>query len=285
MSPGATTDTLVAFRVEAPAAAEDGVVTALWERGTTGVHVQPGSPGTVVLVAYFPERPGWAADLRSCLSALGVTDVAPASIPDVDWVARFREGFRPFRIGGFQIIPPWEAAPARVPAGRILVILPGRAFGTGTHESTRLCLSALESLAKRPLGRVVDVGTGTGILAVAAVFLGARSVTAIDIDPEAVESARLHARMNAVDLHVVRGDGGRPLARGRFDVVLANLTAPLLLERRDEILALCGPSSSLVLAGFLREDADGIAAAYAGLGAATRSVDGEWAAVVFEAGA
>jgi len=286
MSPGATTDTLVAFRMEAPAAAEDGVVTALWERGTTGVHVQPGSPGTVVLVAYFPDTPGLAAGLRSTLSACGVTHLEPAAIPDVDWVTRFREGFRAFDVGGFHIVPAWEPPPEGLAVGRTLRVLPARAFGTGTHESTRLCLSALQALAaRRRPGRVVDVGTGTGILAVAAALLGARSVTAIDIDPEAVESARLHARMNAVDLHVVRGDGGRPLARGRFDVVLANLTAPLLLERRDEILALFGPSSSLVLAGFLREDADGIAAAYAGLGAATRSVDGEWAAVVFEAGA
>ena len=276
---------LVAFRLEAPAAAEEAVVTALWERGTSGVHVQPGPPGTVVLVAYFPERPGLAADLRSSLPACGVTHLEPASIPDVDWVARFREGFRAFTVGGFQIVPAWEPVPDGLAAGRTLRILPGRAFGTGTHESTRLCLSALESLAaRRPLGRVVDVGSGTGILAVAAALLGAGAVTALDIDPDAIESAQLHARMNSVDLHLARGDGGLPLARGRFDLVLANLTAPLLLEKRHEIVALCGPSSSIVLAGFLQEDADRIAEAYPGLGAATVSVDGEWAALVFEAG-
>jgi len=283
MSPGTTADTLVAFRVEAQAAAEDAVVTALWQLGTTGVHVQADPAGGVVLVAYFPGRPGLAADLRSSLAACGVTHLEPASIPGVDWVARFREGFRAFDIGGFRIVPAWDPATDGLATGRTLRILPARAFGTGTHETTRLCLTALqEAAARRPLGRVADVGAGTGILAVAAALLGAPAVTALDIDPEAIESAGLHARMNAVDVQLVRGDGGRPLAPGRFDVILANLTAPLLLEKRDEIAGLLAAPATLVLAGFLREDADRIALAYAGLGAATVSVDGEWAALVIE---
>ena len=276
-------DTLVAFQLQAAAAAEDAVVTALWELGTTGVHVLAGPPGTVVLVAYFTEQPSLAADLQRVLSECGVTSFAPAPIPDVDWVARFREGFRAFTVGGFTLTPAWEPAPVGPGHPRVLRILPGRAFGTGTHESTRLCLSALESLAlRRRRGRVLDVGGGTGILAIAAAVLGAGPVAAMDIDADAVESARLHARLNAVDLLVVRGDGGKPFARGGFDLVLANLTAPLLLERCSEIGALCGRSGTLVLAGFLRDDAPGIAAAYAGLGAAALTHDGEWAALVVE---
>jgi len=260
---------------------EDALVTALWEQDTTGVEVQPGAPGAVVLVAYFHERPGLAADLRSSLPAHGATGIAPTSIPDVDWVARFREGFRPFRAGGFQIVPDWEAPPAGSTPDRVLRVLPARAFGTGTHESTRLCLAALESIAaRRPLERVVDVGAGTGILAVAAARLGAREVTAIDIDPEAVDSAGLHAALNGVEIHLIRGDGGRPLASGRFDLVLANLTAPLLLERRDEIAALGARGGSVILAGFLREDATAIGAAYAALGTSEARADGEWAALV-----
>jgi len=283
MSPGAIAATLVAFRMQTPAAAEDAVVTALWESGTSGVHVQPGPAGAVVLVAYFPDRAGLTDELRSSLAALGVDAVEPAPVPDVDWVARFREGFQAFDVGGFHIVPAWESAPGPGQTGRTLRVLPARAFGTGTHESTRLCLSALESLAaRRPLGRVVDVGAGTGILAVAAALLGAASVAAVDIDPEAVESVRVHARMNAVGLHLVRGDGGRPFASSRCDVVLANLTAPLLLEKRDEIAALGSASAAVVLAGFLREDADELAAAYAGLGPGTLQIDGEWAALVIE---
>jgi ribosomal protein L11 methyltransferase len=284
MNPGAPASTLVAFRFEAPAAAEEAVVTALWECGTTGIHVQAGPPGEVALVAYFINYPTLEADLQRVLAACGVTRFEPAPIPDVDWVARFREGFRAFTVGGFMLAPAWEPPPPGSCHTRVLRILPGRAFGTGTHESTRLCLSALESLAaRRPLGRVLDVGGGSGILAIAAAVLGAGPVAAVDIDPDAAESARLHAGLNAVDLLVVLGDGGKPFAPGVFDLVLANLTAPLLLEKRLEIAALCGPSSRVVLAGFLREDADRVAGAYAPLGALTPSVDGEWAALVIEA--
>src|SRR5213593_2042677 len=105
MSPGTTADSLVAFRVEAPAAAEDAVVAALWDHRTTGAHVQPGPPGQVVLVAYFTERHGLAAELQAALGDCGVTALAPVPVPDVDWVARFRETFRPFRVGRFQIVP------------------------------------------------------------------------------------------------------------------------------------------------------------------------------------
>jgi ribosomal protein L11 methyltransferase len=270
--------------VEAPAAAEEAVVAALWELGTSGVHVQTGPPARVVLVAYFPGRPGLAADLGSSLSLLGVTDVQPADIPAVDWVARFREGFRAFHAGGFTIVPEWEPAPSGSTSDRLLRILPARAFGTGTHESTRLCLGALESLAARaPLGRVVDVGTGTGILAVAAARLGARTVTAIDIDPEAVDSARLHAGLNGIEVRLVRGDGAAALAARRFDIVLANLSAPLLVEKRDEIARLCAPGAHLIVAGFLGDDLPAIAGAYAGLGAADTRTDGEWAALLVEA--
>ena len=147
--------------MEVPAAAEDGVVTALWEEGTTGIHVQPGPPEYLVLIAHFVDRPGLATSLRAALAPLGVTDVQPAAIPDVDWVSRFREGFRPFRAGGFQIVPEWDAPPPGSPSDRIIRILPARAFGTGTHESTRLCLAALEKVAaRRRIGRVVDVGSG-----------------------------------------------------------------------------------------------------------------------------
>ena len=272
--------------MEVPAAAEDGVVAALWDLGTTGVHVQAGPPETLFLIAYFLERPGLASDLVFSLAPCGAREVERVPIPDVDWVARFREGFRAFDAGGFRIVPEWDDAPAAGTDRLVLRMLPGRAFGTGTHESTRLCLAALQSRAAQgPLGRVADVGAGTGILAVAAARLGAREVTAIDIDPEAVDSARLHAALNGVDVRLVRGDGARALARGRFDLVLANLSAPLLVERCEEIARLCAPGGSAVLAGFLREDAAEIAAVYNALGTAATLFDGEWAALVIEAAA
>jgi ribosomal protein L11 methyltransferase len=127
---------------------------------------------------------------------------------------------------------------------------------------------------------VLDVGTGTGILAVAARRLGASSAVAADLDPEAVDSARLHARLNGADLAVVRADGGRPFRRGAFDAVLANLSAPLLRARADELLALGAPGSVLVLSGLLVEDADDLAHAYAAGGPLERRTDGEWACLI-----
>ena len=183
-------------------------MTALWERGTSGVHVQPGPAGTVLLVAYFPTaRSGRGPSLQSF--ACGVPNSSRPPFPmSIGWPVSAKDSAPSTR--RVQIVPSWEPVQGGLATGRTLRILPGRAFGTGTHETTRLCLMALQWVAaRRPLGRVVDVGSGTGILAVAAALLGARPVTATDIDPEAIESAGLHARMNAVDLHLVRGDGGR----------------------------------------------------------------------------
>ena len=201
-------------------------------------------------------------------------------MPDVDWVARFREGFSPLRAGRFLIAPAWQA-PA--PAADVLLVDPGRAFGTGTHETTRLCLSALERLAaRRPLRRTLDLGSGTALLAIAATRLGALPVVASDIDPEATSASRAHARLNSTRLGVVRADGAAAFRSGSFDVVLANLMAPLLVERSAEIRRLIAPGGALVLSGLLIPDLPAVRPAYSACGAAAELVDGEWAALVYE---
>jgi ribosomal protein L11 methyltransferase len=245
----------------------------LYEAGTLGVEVRPGVPGEVVLLAYFTT--GSAPDLAEVLSLVPGARVEPSPVPEVDWAARSRETFRAFTAGRFRIVPAWEAP---VAGPEVIVVDPGRAFGTGTHETTRLCLSAIEELAgERPLGCVLDLGTGTGLLAVAARRLGARVVVAVDIDPDAIGSARLHARLNAVDLAVVRADGGGAFRARAFDLVIANLSAPLLRQRAGEITALAGPEGALVLSGLLAEDVADIAAAYAPLRPLETRMDGEWA--------
>lgn len=264
------------------AEAEEDVATALlWEGGTHGIEVQPRPLGRVDLLAYFTARPALKADLRSALAALPGVRIEPAHVPEVDWVERFREGFRPFTVSGFVVAPPWRIPAPSDGQRRLLVIDPGRAFGTGTHETTRLCLVCLEELAAGgPLGRTLDLGAGTGILAVAASVLGAQPVVALDVDPEAIESVRQHARLNRAPLFLVRGDGARALARRAFDLVLANLTAGLLCARREEIAGLCAPSGTLVLSGFLADDLPTIRDAYASAGSPETRVDGEWAALI-----
>jgi ribosomal protein L11 methyltransferase len=273
---------VIAFELTVPAAAEDAATLLLWEHGTAGVEVRPSPGGATVLVAYFQEADGVEAHLREAMGrdeALAGARLVPTAIPAVDWVARYREGFRSFRAGGFLIAPCWDV-PARA-VEPVLIVDPGQAFGTGTHESTRLCLAALAELY--PSGgpaSVLDVGTGSGILAVAASLRGARRVTGIDVDGEALRCARRHAALNNVDLRLVHADGARAVRPHAFDLVLANISAPLLREKRDEILAARAPHGTVVLSGFLATEADALAEAYAAAGAIERRDEGEWTALV-----
>jgi ribosomal protein L11 methyltransferase len=264
-----------AFRVTVSGRDEDVATALLWEAGTRGIEVVAAPGEAVALLAYFEDDVGADALGRR----LPFAEVAETPVPDVDWVARFRAGFRTFRVGGFAIGPPWQLGG---PAADRLIVDPGRAFGTGTHETTRLCLLALEDASRRRRpGVVIDVGTGTGLLAVAAARLGARLVVAIDVDPEAVSSARGHARLNDVHVHVVRGDGGRPVRPRSFDLVLANLTAPLLVEKAGELSALLAPRGILVLAGLLDSERLEVQAAYADRGTPRSPREGEWVALVY----
>jgi ribosomal protein L11 methyltransferase len=264
-----------AFRVTLPEADEEAAVAALWEAGTAGIEVAPQAAGRVELLAYFPGD--GAGDVPGGLPP--AAEVVAVPVPDVDWVARFREGFRAFQVGRFRIAPAWDT-PA--PSPDLLRVDPGRAFGTGTHETTRLCLAALEELARlRPLGRALDLGSGTALLAIAAARLGARPVVASDVDPEAVAASANHARLNGVRLSVVRADGATAFRAGSFDLVLANLTAPLLAARAGEIQGLLRPSGALVLSGLLLEDLPVVRSAYSRLDDPRERRDGEWAALVY----
>jgi ribosomal protein L11 methyltransferase len=266
-----------ALSVIVEAAREDEATAALWDHGTCGVEVKPAAQGRVELVAYFERAP----DRHELRGALPGAEIAVVPVPEVDWVARFREGFRPFHVGRFVVTPPWERP---TPAPGVLVVDPGRAFGTGTHETTRLCMEALEELAaRRALGRTLDLGSGTGLLAVLAQRLGAGPVVASDLDPEATGASRLHARLNDARLHVVRADGGTAFRPGSFDLVLANLMALLLIDRTLEIRALVAPGGALVVSGLLLEDMPPVRAAYAACGAPRERTLGEWAALVFDA--
>jgi ribosomal protein L11 methyltransferase len=264
-----------AWRVVVDVADEDLATAALWEQGTSGIEVTPGPGPRVTLLAYFP-----AATTPHGLPPGAA--LAPADVPEVDWVARFREGFGPLRAGRFTVAPPWAVPPATPPT-ELLLVDPGRAFGTGTHETTRLCLAALEGLAaRRPLGRTLDLGSGTALLAVAASRLGAAFVCASDLDPEATAASRHHARLNGARLAVVRADGGRGFAPGSFDVVLANLMAILLVDRSAEVRSLLAPGGALVLSGLLLEDVPLVREAFAASGPSRELRDGEWAALVWD---
>jgi len=265
-----------ALRVIVDAVREDEATAALWDAGTQGVEVKPALDQRVELIAYFGET----LDLVVIGLALPGVEIARVPVPEVDWVARFREGFRPFRVGRFEIVPRWETAG---PAAERLIVDPGRAFGTGTHETTKLCLEALESLAdRRTLGRTLDLGAGTALLAVAARRLGAGPVVASDIDPEATAASQHHAALNGERLHVVRADGACGFRTRAFDLVLANLMALLLVDRAAAIQALVAPGGALILSGLLLDDVPPVREAFAASGTPREHRLGEWAALVFE---
>jgi ribosomal protein L11 methyltransferase len=239
----------------------------LWEAGTTGIE----------------ERQDDGIGLDALRRTLPGATVEPTAIPEVDWVARFRENFHAFEVGPFWIAPAWERPDWPV-GKRWLGVEPGRAFGTGTHESTALCLRALATLAERgTLGRTLDVGTGSGILAIAATLLGATPVVASDFDPESMESARAHIGYNdRAPVRLVQADGGRPFRPGAFDTVVANITAPLLIERAAELSALPAPAGRLLLAGLLAREVHDVRSAYSTFPNAQVAEDGEWAAFILE---
>jgi ribosomal protein L11 methyltransferase len=274
-------DRVIAFSLEIPSRREDEAVAALWELGTLGVEVQPKAGGKSVLLAYFGQEELSAAALEALLRrSVPFAATEAIAVPAVDWVARFREGFRAFDAGSFRIVPVWEHDQPGGP--RVLRVDPGRAFGTGTHESTRLCLQLIEELARRaPLGHVLDIGAGTGLLAIAALRLGALGAIATDIDPEALASARLHARLNEVRLGLVLGDAARPFRREACDLLLANLTAPLLIENAAGLLSLFRRQA--VFSGFLATELEEVRQGLTARGVRQQHAAlGEWTALLLE---
>ena len=230
-----------------------------------------GSPGEL------PELPRLRAAAAGALVEIRTTELKD------DWAERWREFHKPLVLGGrLTVRPPWWA-----PCGTAvdLVIDPGRAFGTGAHASTRLCLELLLEL-EPPAGdaSVVDLGCGSGVLAIAAVALGWGPVLALDLDPLAVQATLANASVNGVELTARRADlraGGVPAAR----LVLGNLLAPLLL-RWAELLGAARELPELVIAsGLLRDEASEVAAAFAAAGLRERSrrSRGEWSALLLAA--
>jgi ribosomal protein L11 methyltransferase len=272
---------MIALRVVTPIALEEQAVTALWELGTTGIEVRAGREDRCDLLAFFHAQPDEIQELkRRARALLPSASIVEADVPVVDWVARFREGFREFTVGPFLIAPVWREP--TTDGLRLLRVDPGRAFGTGTHETTRLCLLLLDRLAERgPLGRVMDVGTGTGLLAIAALKLGATSAVASDIDPDALDSSTTHARLNASHLALVQADLARPFRANACDLLLANLTAPLLIENAADLARVF--VARAILAGFLVEDVPRLRAASAAIdpNPAVETL-GEWAAILIE---
>ena len=220
---------------------------------------------------------------------MAVPDVAVAPLPDVDWVAESQKALPPIRAGRFYLYGSHVTAPP--PAGAIAIrIEAGQAFGTGRHETTAGCLIALTELAKRRrYRRPLDLGCGSGVLAIAMAKLWPVPVLAVDNDRDAVRMTRANARDNAVAALVrslrSEGYGRAAIARsGPFDLVTANILAEPLSAMAGGLAGHLAPGGTAVLAGLLDRQAGAVLARHRGHGLALvrRYRLGDWTTLVLE---
>jgi ribosomal protein L11 methyltransferase len=242
---------------------DDLVGVQLWDAGALGVWIRPDD-----LIAYFDEQ----------------TEAVPsggtwAEEPDRDYLAEWRASIDPVAAGRFDIVPTWRTDEFPEQDGRVRIVLdPGRAFGSGHHDTTSGCLEELGA-SMRDGDRVLDVGTGTGVLAIAAARLGAGEVRGVDLDVDAIEVAGVNATDNGVniDLHVGSvGDAG-----DNWDVVLANLLTHTIVSLSAPLVAALRLGGTLIVSGVSWDFVDEAVEALEGAGLVdiVSRQRGEWAIV------
>ena len=258
-----------------------------------GARIDPTRPS--IVRAYVPARDpgaaeraaGEAAEALGHLQAFGLRPIGELTtrvVHEADWAEAWKAYFPVMRIGRRLVIRPTWRRHRHEPGDVVLALDPGMAFGTGLHPTTRLCLAAVESLADRGVltgARVLDVGCGSGILALAAVKLGAASAFGVDTDPIAIEATVANARRNAVVRRIHAREGSLPSGQAAFDVVLANLIAGLLVPLAPALHAELRRGGTLLASGiFVDREAD-VRRAFtaAGLSVAERTVEGDWVAL------
>ncbi len=270
----------VSLRVTVTAAEVDRVSGLLWSVGVAGIEERPRTGGVdVELVAGLAV--GVVADAIAVLD--GRWPVTTELVATHEWSDEWRRWAKPWRAGSrLVVVPSWIADPPWAGADDVVVRLdPGRAFGSGAHPTTRLCLAELEGRVTSG-GRVLDIGCGSGVLSVAAALLGAGVVEAIDIDPEAVRATEANAARNGVPL-VVRSSLARPEeVAGTASLVVANIGAAALVAMAAPVMAKVEPGATLVLSGVLDEQVASVRRAYEAVGAVSAggAADGEWRALV-----
>ncbi|MCP3176438.1 50S ribosomal protein L11 methyltransferase [Desulfuromonas sp. KJ2020] len=280
--------TWLEIRIPVPAAGIDLVCGELMELGCEGITVEerpldtfvPPDPDEIlaeeqVIKAYFPAGEDTSSLCRAIQERLeelrpfvpGLVAALPAAFPvrTEDWAQNWKQHFQAVRIGRRLVIKPtWEDFNPE-PDDVIVQLDPGMAFGTGTHGTTRLCLEALAALfeGEHPPRRVLDVGTGSGILAIAAAALGADRVLACDIEEEACRTARANAELNGVEERIeVTGEPLEGL-EGGFDLVLANILAEENIRLASELISRLNSGGALILSGILQEKEPAVVEAFA----------------------
>ena len=283
------------YTIKTVSGAEDMISATLAELGIQGVEIEdrqplteeekqqmfvdilpelPADDGTARVSFYLePEEdnPGILARVREELENLrNFTDIGEGTIlssetEDADWINNWKQYFKPIPVGEKLVIrPTWETYRGEAGENRVVLDLdPGLAFGTGTHETTRLCLQLLEKAVK-PGQALLDVGCGSGILSVASLLLGAGSAVGVDIDELAVKTARENAALNHVEdrFTAICGDLTQHVS-GRFDIVAANIVADVILRLTKDIPTFLKPGGIYIMSGIIDTREDEVLAAIA----------------------
>jgi len=277
--------------VDVPADLADEVSALLFELGATGVEERDATtlaknagPDTVTLVASFDTREvaEEACEAFDESFAPRIEEVVGDA-----WRDAWKEHFHPFALTDrITVRPPWEAYPAKREGEMVLELEPGRAFGTGLHATTSLVSKALDARGEELRSReILDVGTGSGILALVALLLGAEKARGIDVDADAIEVAKENAERNGLADRFVADTTPVEDIEARYPVVLANIEARVLIPLADAIKKAVAPGGLLVLSGILVGQEDDVAKAYAPFTVEEMPTEGEWVALVLRAGA
>ncbi len=291
-------ETWIEVRVIVPARMQEEASLFLTDFSGRGVIIEEENvpAGGVLIRAYFrPEEYGdWQRqELQDYIKRLSGYELSPLGlevrqVAAEDWAEAWKAHFKPLKVTANLVIrPPWEEYAAQ-PGETVITIYPGMAFGTGRHASTLLCLRALEEVweARRPRAgspwQVLDVGTGTGILALTAARYSAE-VLAIDLDPEAVAAALENVRLNDLLDRVWVEETPLASLRQQFGLILANITAPDLLQLAEARTARLLSDGVLIISGFLAEDAVRLVDRYQGLGLHQTGflTQEDWGALIF----
>ncbi len=272
--------------IEAETNAQDAVEEALRRAGCDGVLVRD-TPTPPQVSGYLPvddRLEGRLDGLQVSLNALptfGIvgagTELTLRTVEEADWANAWKAFYKPMRVGRRLLVtPPWEM-PELGDGDIPLVIDPGMAFGTGSHPTTQLCLTALEDYVK-PGMRVADIGTGSGILAIAASKLGASSVVATDVDPLAVKIAAENFAVNGVPVQAQE-----EFPAGTYDLVVANILADVIIGLSDPLAALVKPDGLLIASGIIDTRETDVRFAVEGAGFAPLETrrQAEWVALAF----